>query len=178
MRPPGLSLLLERNTDYDSDGLNLAPGCFGSMEATVKNCPVRILTSSGVFSLLFAALLVGPSVSGKAQEPAVQVIEMTAKKYEYSPSPVRVKQGSKVQLKITAIDHDHGFAVTPYAEGAPKGSPPGLEFPSGQTNWKLEKGEPVTIEFIARSVGTYPFKCSVFCGFGHHHMKGEIIVEP
>jgi len=37
-----------------------------------------------------------------AQEnQAVQVIEVTAKKYEYSPSPIRVKLGAKVQLKIT-----------------------------------------------------------------------------
>jgi len=41
---------------------------------------------------------------GWAPESA-QVIDVTAKKYEFSPSPIRVKQGTKVQLKITATDH-------------------------------------------------------------------------
>ena len=37
------------------------------------------------------------SARGPASE-GVQVIEVTAKKYEFNPSPVRVKQGTKVQL--------------------------------------------------------------------------------
>ena len=44
----------------------------------------------------------------RATSQDVQVIAITAKKYEYSNSPVHVKVGTKVQLKITAIDHDHG----------------------------------------------------------------------
>jgi len=40
-----------------------------------------------------------------------QVIAATAKKYEFDPSPIRVKQGAKVQLKITATDHAHGFKI-------------------------------------------------------------------
>jgi len=35
------------------------------------------------------------------------VIEITARKYEYSISPVHMRLGTKVQLKITATDHDH-----------------------------------------------------------------------
>ena len=137
-----------------------------------------VLLCAGIFSALWSAVLIGPPISATSQEPGIQVVEMTAKKYEYSPSPVRVKVDSRVQLKITATDHDHGIEITPVADGAGAGSPAGLEFPSGQTNWKLKKGEQVTIDFIARTAGTYNFKCSVFCGCGHRHMKGEIIVEP
>lgn len=140
--------------------------------------PLRALILAAVLAALCTAAPVVPFPSVAAQAPGVQVIEMTAKKYEYSPSPVRVKVGTKVQLKITATDHDHGILITPIAEGAAPGAAAGLEFSSGQTDWKLKKGEQVTIEFTARTPGTYPFKCSVFCGFGHRHMKGEIIVEP
>jgi hypothetical protein len=39
-----------------------------------------------------------------ALNDSVQVIEVTAKKYEYSPAPIPVKSGAKIQLKITATD--------------------------------------------------------------------------
>jgi hypothetical protein len=40
-----------------------------------------------------------------AHKGSTQVIEVTAKKYEYSPAPIHVKSGAKIQLKITATDH-------------------------------------------------------------------------
>src|SRR5713101_8387098 len=53
-----------------------------------------------------------------AQNQEVQVIEVTARKYQYSPAPVHVKQGTKIQLKITAADHDHGFEIAALPDGA------------------------------------------------------------
>src|SRR6516225_7350916 len=61
-----------------------------------------------------------------AQDQQVQVVELKAKKYEYVPSPVHVKAGAKVQLKITAVDHDHGFKITTVPNGAEKSGKPGL----------------------------------------------------
>jgi heme/copper-type cytochrome/quinol oxidase subunit 2 len=58
-----------------------------------------------------------------AQNQDTQVIEVTAKKYEYSPEPVHVKRGMKVQLKITATDHDHGFKIAALPDGAAQGGP-------------------------------------------------------
>jgi len=107
-----------------------------------------------------------------------QVIEVTAKKYEYSPSPIHVKQGAKVQLKITATDHAHGFKIGEFPDGADKKGTPGLAFTSPQDCWKIEKGASATIEFAARTAGTYSFKCCVHCGFGHPGMKGQLVVDP
>ena len=65
-------------------------------------------------ALTLAGLLpVWRPTSAAAQQQQVQVIELNAKKYEYSLSPVHVKAGTKVQLKITALDHDHGFKMSP-----------------------------------------------------------------
>jgi hypothetical protein len=52
-----------------------------------------------------------------ALNDSVQVIEVTAKKYEYSPAPIHVKSGAKIQLKITATDHDHGFSILTVPDG-------------------------------------------------------------
>ncbi|HWO31358.1 MAG TPA: cupredoxin domain-containing protein [Candidatus Acidoferrum sp.] len=116
--------------------------------------------------------------STRANKQDVQVIEITAKKYEYSNSPIHVKAGTKVQLKIAAIDHDHGFKIGNVPDGASSSDKAGLVFTSEQECWQLKKGETTMIEFVAQTPGTYSFKCCHSCGLGHKGMKGQIIVEP
>jgi heme/copper-type cytochrome/quinol oxidase subunit 2 len=117
------------------------------------------------------------STSVGAQDQDVQVIEITAKKYEYSRSPVHVKFGTKVQLKFTASDHDHGFKIAAVSDASAPNGTPGLVFTSAQDCWQLKKGETTIIEFLAQTPGTYTFQCCHTCGLGHKSMKGQIIVE-
>ena len=116
----------------------------------------------------------GPAL---AQNDAVQVTEVTAKKYEYSPDPIHVKSGSKIQLKITAVDHDHGFSISTVPDGSNSNGSDGLVFSSPQECWQLKKGETTTIEFLAQTPGTYSFKCCHVCGLGHRGMKGQLVVD-
>ncbi len=112
-------------------------------------------------------------------EEEVQVIEMSAKKYEYSPSPIRVKRGTKVQLRITALDRTHGIKINVSPDGSDQKNDSGLVFSSNNDDcFKLEKGIPTVVEFVARSPGTYSFHCCNRCGIGHGGMKGQIVVEP
>ena len=130
---------------------------------------------------LFSALTIGlkPKSIAQTQDQDAQVIRMTARKYEFSPSTVHVKAGTKVQLTITAIDRDHGFKTAVVPEGADSSAGPGLEFtsPQGNDGWKLKKGQDTTIEFVART-GTYEFRCSVDCGIHHGRMQGQLVVDP
>jgi cytochrome c oxidase subunit 2 len=141
------------------------------------------MTRSVSFSMLRTLAFFGvvvfwlPGGWTSAQNQDVQVIEVTAKKYEYSPEPVRIKRGMKVQLKITATDHDHGFKIATFPDGAAQGGTPGLVFASAQDCWQLKKGETTTIEFLAQTTGTYTFRCCHTCGVGHRGMKGEIVVD-
>jgi cytochrome c oxidase subunit II len=128
----------------------------------------------GFAFVLAMALSQGGSL--RAQEN-VQVIEVTAKKYEFSPTPIHVKAGTKVQLKITAIDHDHGFTLSTVPTGAKKGDKPGLTLSSAQECVQLKKGQSTTVEFTAQTPGSYPFHCCHVCGLGHKKMKSEIVVE-
>src|ERR1700678_248691 len=105
-------------------------------------------------------------------DQGVQVIEVTAKKYEYSPSTVRVKLGAKVRLKITSLDRTHGFKINLYPDGAEAKGDPGLIFGSAEDCFKIEPGAPTVVEFVARTVGTYSFHCCNRCGLGHGGMKG------
>lgn len=123
---------------------------------------------------LLAMLLVP---AGAAQKEDSQVIEITAKKYEFNPGEVHVKRGTHVQLRIRALDRTHGFTIQLYPEGAKQEGAPGLGFAEPQEKWKIEKGETQVIDFVAERAGVYPFKCAVFCGFGHRGMKGRLVVE-
>jgi cytochrome c oxidase subunit 2 len=108
----------------------------------------------------------------------IQVIEVTAKKYEFSPSPIRVKRGAKVQLRITALDRTHGFKINLNPDGSDQKNDPGLVFSSNEDCFRLEKGIPTVVQFVARTPGTYSFHCCNRCGLGHGGMKGQLIMEP
>ena len=127
------------------------------------------------FSISFLSLLQPGSTL--AQNQAIQVVEVTAKKFEYSPSPAHVKAGTTVQLKITAIDHDHGFKDAALPDGSDSHNKPGLLFSSSQDCWQLKKGETTTIEFVAQAAGIYTFKCCHTCGLGHRGMKSQLVVD-
>ena len=135
----------------------------------------RVSLFAGAAFMLSGFFLRANSV--RAQDQNIQAIEVTAKKYEFSATPIRVKAGTKVQLKITAVDHDHGFQVSTVPEGGKKGDKPGLIFSSPQECVQLKKGSTTVVEFVAQTPGTYPFHCCHVCGLGHKKMKSEIVVE-
>lgn len=139
----------------------------------------HIVNSVAVCAILGVVVSVGVALLGATQTAPteVKVVEMTARKYEYSPPEVRVKKGMRVQLKIRALDRTHGFKIALYPEGAGESGAAGLKFDPAQENFKLAEKEERVIEFVAERAGNYPFKCSVFCGLGHSKMKGVLIVE-
>jgi len=135
-------------------------------------------------SLLPLSLVIAASlpVCGNPSLPAppaegVQVINVTAKKYEFDPPTIRVKQGTKVQLKISATDHAHGFKLSDVPDSSGPSDKPGLVLTSPDCT-KIEQGQSATVEFTAQTPGTYPFRCCVHCGWHHRAMKGEVVVEP
>ncbi|HXJ91663.1 MAG TPA: cupredoxin domain-containing protein [Terriglobia bacterium] len=114
-----------------------------------------LVLAQSAFALALAAQESAPAAAG------ADTIQVTAKKYEFNPSVITVKQGQQVKLVITATDHDHGFKLDAY-----------------NINQKLKKGVATPVEFTADKAGTFPFECSVYCGLGHGHMKGKLVVEP
>jgi cytochrome c oxidase subunit 2 len=100
--------------------------------------------------------------SGIAQDLAPQVVRVTAERYTFSPSQVRVKRGTRVELHLRSEDTNHGFRI-----------------PKAGINViipKRGKGD-VVVAFDANEPGRYEFECSKPCGAGHTTMRGAIIVE-
>src|SRR3989344_5066198 len=100
-----------------------------------------------------------PAMKEESTTTPVKEFSMIAKKWQFDPSTINVKQGDKVRLKIKSIDVTHGFSL-----------------PDFNVNENLEPEKEVVVEFIADKKGEFSFFCSVFCGEGHSGMKGKLIV--
>ena len=110
-------------------------------------------------ALILGFALAALVMAGRAQSE-VREIKISAKKYEYTPSEIHVKQGEHVRLLITATDRKHGFEIKALG-----------------IKTELEKAKETVVEFDAPQPGEYEMHCSSFCGFGHGGMKGKLIVE-
>jgi len=112
------------------------------------------------------------------QGDAPQVLEVSAKKYEFSPDEIHVHAGAKVTLKVHSEDETHGIKLNDRPEGASDKDAPGLVFDEPSENGKVAKHVDQVIVFTAQTPGSYDFRCAKVCGFGHGRMKGKVIVEP
>jgi cytochrome c oxidase subunit II len=113
-----------------------------------------------------------------AQTSGARVIEVSAKKYEFTPSEIHVKKGERVELKVGSVDEKHGIKIDVYPEGAKDKTKPGLLFNHPETNGKVEKNVSQVLDFVAVDPGSYDFKCAKLCGMGRRHMQGKLIVGP
>jgi len=110
--------------------------------------------------LLLCALLLAAQ-----EEPTKKpdrTISITAERFSFTPSRIKLKRGQDVEFVLTSEDTDHGFRI-----GAAN---------IDATIPQQGKGE-LRIRFVARERGKYIFECSRPCGAGHNLMRGMIIVE-
>lgn len=89
-----------------------------------------------------------------------RVINITAKKFEYVPHTITVKQNEPVILEFKSLDFVHGFNLPGYGLRA-----------------DLTPGKAVRVKLMPNQVGSFPFSCDNFCGDGHEEMSGVLVVE-
>ena len=124
--------------------------------------------------LLLGLLLLTPSVQSddktgevkKIGDPApagapVKEIEVSAKKYEFTPAEIEVPVNTLLRLHLKATDKEHGFELKSVKDSCVKFKP----------------GAPATLEFYADKAGELEFNCCKFCGMGHGKMKGKLVVK-
>src|SRR5512144_707014 len=76
------------------------------------------------------------------QDQKEQVIQITAKKFEYSPKEITLKKGVPVILEFTSLDRLHGFNC------------PGLGI-----RIDIRPGKPNRLRVVPDKTGTFPFHC-------------------
>jgi cytochrome c oxidase subunit 2 len=97
-----------------------------------------------------------------AAERPVQRIRVTAERFSFTPSRIKVKTGAIVEIVGESADTSHGFHLADAGIDT--------EIPA------RGKGE-LRLRFEAAEAGTYFFECSRPCGAGHNTMRGTIVVE-
>lgn len=92
----------------------------------------------------------------------VQKVNVVAERFNFTPSQIKVQQGTLLEITLTSDDTFHGFRI-----------------PSMQINQVIPargRGS-VKVLFDARQKGSFVFECSRPCGAGHTMMRGVIVVK-
>jgi cytochrome c oxidase subunit II len=132
--------------------------------------PTRIRKTMLPMALLAAAaaIQIGNSAPGirparlvpsadAAEEP--RVIEIRAKKFEFSPSEITLKRGEPVVLRLTSEDRTHGFFLKPLRIDA-----------------DIVPGKATDVAVTPDAAGEYSVICDHYCGTGHGNMKMKLSV--
>ncbi len=109
---------------------------------------------------LLSCLLV--TVTARQADAPARVVHVTAERFAFTPSEIRVPPGTVVEFRLTSEDTSHGFRIL--------GQPVDLTIP------KRGRGE-ATVRFTPAAPGDYVFECSRMCGAGHSFMRGVIRVR-
>ena len=121
-----------------------------------KNRIVNTMLLAGAIGIAFASLAPKTDVA-RADNP--KVIEITAKKFEFTPSEITLKKGEPVILRLTSSDRVHGFMSKPLKIDT--------DIPNNTT-----KDVPVTPD----AAGNFTVICDHYCGTGHGNMKMKVTV--
>ena len=106
-------------------------------------------------TVLIGCLAIGSlALSGFAPaSDAPRRIEVSVKKFAYTPGEITLKKGEPVVLVLTTEDVAHG-----------------LKFKELGLDSKFNKGKPAELAFTPDKAGDFVGHCSVFCGSGHGSM--------
>ncbi|HEY3930533.1 MAG TPA: cupredoxin domain-containing protein [Candidatus Koribacter sp.] len=98
--------------------------------------------------------------TGASRPSSAQRIDITAKRFSYTPNEITVTKGKPVTLVFHSADVNHGFASDDFNVK--------IEIPKHQTG---------QVTFVPSQVGDFGGKCAHFCGAGHGQMQLTIHVK-
>jgi len=111
---------------------------------------------TGSILILFLVGYVGDFASA---DDAEQVIQITAKKFEYTPSEITLKKGVPAVLEFKSMDRLHGFNC-----------------PDLGVRADIHPDKVTKLRVVPQKAGSFQFHCDNFCGSGHSEMRGKIVV--
>jgi cytochrome c oxidase subunit II len=107
---------------------------------------------SGISIVLLATVII-------AQESKPNTVDISAKRFEFTPNQITLKKGETVTLRVSAQDRDHGFLQEDL----------GIDL-----DLTPDKASEITI--TPKTAGRFVAICDTFCGSGHGNMKMVINV--
>ena len=114
---------------------------------------------AAMLPLLLTMLLALGSPRGAHAEGSPRVIEITAKRFAFSPNQITIKKGETVKIRLTSEDVTHGFFMRAL-----------------KIDEEVEPGKPTEINLTPQAAGTFTTICDHFCGVNHGNMNMTITV--
>jgi cytochrome c oxidase subunit 2 len=120
------------------------------------------LVCAGSYAAAFHGAVTAATESRPHQpSSSSRTVRITAERFSFSPSEVKVPQGTTIEFHLKSDDTAHGFRIIGQS--------------IDRTIPKRGRGE-TTVTFTPPGPGRYIFECSRMCGAGHSFMRGVIRV--
>jgi cytochrome c oxidase subunit II len=116
------------------------------------------IAASGAPMVMALVLILG--FGWKAYAGSPRVVEITAKRFGFTPDQVTLKKGELVILRLHSEDVTHGFFMRKL-----------------KIDTDIEAGKTTDVTITPDMPGTYTTICDHFCGANHGNMKMTIVVE-
>ena len=92
--------------------------------------------------------------------PSPSVVEVSAKRFEFTPKEIHLRAGEPVTFRLRTEDVTHGFFSRKLKLDA-----------------DVAPGQPTDVTITPDAAGTFTVICDHFCGAGHGNMKMKVVVE-
>jgi cytochrome c oxidase subunit II len=107
-------------------------------------------------------LVIATATIVMAQMPSTtpRFVEISAKRFEFTPNVVTLKKDEPVTIHFTSTDRAHGLFVKAL-----------------KIDLDADSGKPSEITITPHEAGTFSAICDHYCGSGHGNMKMTFVVE-
>ncbi len=129
----------------------------------------RLLLRASVGLLAAASLVAAPrpatpqdagALADVRPVPTTRVVEVVAKRFQFTPATVTLRKGEPVILRLRSEDVTHGFFQRALG-----------------IDTTIEPGKVIEVAITPHDAGRFVVICHHFCGAGHGNMKMTLVVE-
>jgi cytochrome c oxidase subunit 2 len=122
----------------------------------IKN---NIITATLLAAACGIALAAVAAKTNLASAVNPKVIEISAKKFQFTPSEITLKKGEPVILRMTSTDRVHGFMSKPF-----------------KIDTDIPPDKTTDVAITPETAGNFTIICDHYCGTGHSNMKMKVTV--
>lgn len=120
-------------------------------------CSIAFAAVAAAFLIALATVVPKTNLACAAVNP--KVIEISAKKFDFTPSEITLKKGEPVILRLTSSDRVHGFMSKPF-----------------KIDTDIPPDKTTDVAFTPDTAGDFTIICDHYCGTGHGNMKMKVTV--
>jgi cytochrome c oxidase subunit II len=123
----------------------------------IKNKIVATTLLAAACGIMLAAVAAKTNLAGAAVNP--KVIEISAKRFQFTPSEITLKKGEPVILRLTSTDRVHGFMSRLF-----------------KIDTDIPPDKTTDVSLTPTTAGDFAIICDHYCGTGHGNMKMKVTV--